>query len=176
MLRIVLPSLFVVIIAGCAAVDYIQPNSYTSYQPLENTQQYLTLFGQGTVYYRCASDNEGTFYKFENIKVDLFNRSHELIAELSGAQQSIAHSDGSSIKGLKPLKSGKTEASQKGNSLPDVLFGTIPSSASKQGVFTDAKYVTRSYTVGGLPKKLCKRNEIGKKINVPFKAKYIFWK
>ena len=75
MLRIVLPSLFVVIIAGCAAVDYIQPNSYTSYQPLENTQQYLTLFGQGTVYYRCASDNEGTFYKFENIKVDLFNRS-----------------------------------------------------------------------------------------------------
>ena len=41
MLRIVLPSLFVVIIASCAAVDYIQPNSYTSYQPLENTQQYL---------------------------------------------------------------------------------------------------------------------------------------
>lgn len=116
------------------------------------------------------------FINLKTLRLIFLIDHHELIAELSGAQQSIAHRDGSSIKGLKPLKSGKTEASQKENSLPDVLFGTIPSSASKQGVFTDAKYVTRSYTVGGLPKKLCKRNEIGKKINVPFKAKYIFWK
>lgn len=166
------------ILGGCSTYNRLFPKieAETKYQPLGEHSAIESFNGSGTVTYVCAADNKGTFYKFENMAVQLYSNSNLLQAEIFGPDQTLVYKDGSRAEKLVPLRWGDSETMDNEFSMPDILFGLSGFRAKKGSEIEGMKYVTRYKTVGGIPKTSCGEGQVGKTFSVPFEAKYLFWK
>ena len=98
-IKILLLSWLTLLISACSTYNNFFENieAETKFQPIGGTPIEV-LQGSGTVTYVCASDDKGTFYKFENMNVELFSTFKLLQAEISGPNQSLVYRDGSKGK------------------------------------------------------------------------------
>lgn len=171
------------VVTGCSSLDISElfPKSEetkTVYRPGGNAIRAFALSGTGSVEYMCTSDEKGTFYKFINMDIVLKDKTRRTVGTILGKEQKIEYVDGSVISSLEPVQWGPSESLHRNDStLNDVLFVAHSSnSQNRSKALTNIKYVTRSHTRGGLPKKLCNGESVGKNIEVPIYAEFIFWK
>ena len=54
----------------------------TRYQPLGSYKELMRLHGVGVVDYVCSEDENGTYYKFININIELFDKKQKLLGKL----------------------------------------------------------------------------------------------
>lgn len=176
-IRILIVSSLTLLINACSTYNDLfgKIEAETKFQPIGG-KPIEALQGKGTVTYVCASDNKGTFYKFENMNVELFSKSKLLQAEISGSNQTLVYKDGSKVETLLPLKWEGSESGDGNLSLPDVLFSVSDVIAPKGSKISGLNYVTRYGTKGGIPNFPCGEDQIGKVFKVPFTANYILWK
>ena len=165
-IRILLVSSLTLLINACSTYNdfFGKIEAETKFQPIGG-KPIEVLQGSGTVIYVCVSDDKGTFYKFENMNVELFSKFKLLQAEISGPNQSLVYRDGS-----------KVESGNGNLSLPDVLFSVSDVIAPKGSKISGLNYVTRYGAKGGIPSFPCGEDQIGKVFKVPFSANYILWK
>lgn len=176
-IRILLVSSLTLLINACFTYNdfFGKIEAETKFQPIGG-KPIEVLQGSGTVIYVCVSDDKGTFYKFENMNVELFSKFKLLQAEISGPNQSLVYRDGSKVESLLPLKWGESESGNGNLSLPDVLFSVSDVIAPKGSKISGLNYVTRYGAKGGIPSFPCGEDQIGKVFKVPFSANYILWK
>jgi hypothetical protein len=176
--RIVVLAVLSTAFGGCSTYNKLFPKieAETKYQPLGEHSAIKSLSGEGTVTYVCTADDKGTFYKFENMSVQLYSSSNFLLAEILGPDQTLIYKDGSRAEKLIPLRWGDSEAIDNEFSMPDILFGVSDFKAKKGSEIEGMKYITRYRTVGGIPQIPCSQDQAGKTYSVPFQAKYLFWK
>ena len=87
-IRILLVSSLTLLINACSTYNdfFGKIEAETKFQPIGG-KPIEVLQGSGTVIYVCVSDDKGTFYKFENMNVELFSKFKLLQAEISGPNQ-----------------------------------------------------------------------------------------
>ena len=165
-------------LVGCTSIslkDMFEQPVPTRYQPLGSYKELMRLHGVGVVDYVCSEDENGTYYKFININIELFDKKQKLLAEIHGSKQTLTYEDGGIIKELRPVKWGTSESLTNYKALPDVLFSVGEIQGNKKSEVVKVKFITRSHTQGGEPKLKCSTDQIGKEFKEPFNATFIFW-
>lgn len=156
------------ILTGCQNIHSNTPNAAL---PKLNEKAFLTLIGTGNQIYRCDSDANNTArWQFQHPTAQLKNPSGAVIVD-HGAGPSWSAKDGSKIVG-KVIAS--TPSSNSGNIAWLQLSTT---SAGSAGLLAQTKYIDRIDTKGGVPDPLaCKVEDVGKLVEIPYTATYIFYR
>lgn len=71
-------------------------------------QPILTLEGEGYQVFRCAADQKGAYWRFEQPQANLFDKYGELLIKHTGPMQAFEHIDGSEILSCRITSWGKS--------------------------------------------------------------------
>jgi hypothetical protein len=162
------PSLFFVVaiaLSGCATNAPLVPYAVRATQ---SERPLLQLLAEGTQAYQCTETTSGPEWKFKGPTA--------VLKTANGAQLGTHYAgptweftDGSKVVGT--AISSAPAADRK--SIPRLMLAAKLHEG--QGLFADVDAVQRLATHGGQPPSItCEKGELGKRIDVPYTATYVF--
>lgn len=136
-------------------------------------QVVLEAKAQGSIQYECREDTQRITRNYAwamvGPKATLTDENGKEVGRYFGPPASWEHTDGSKVTGSEVAKSFNGD-----KNIPLQLVKAEP--AAGQGVLIGVSYIQRLATEGGIaPQGKCTEKTLGEKIEVPYKAKYVFW-
>eukprot|EP00249_Psilotum_nudum_P002188 c15090_g2_i1 orf=25-1050(-) len=159
-----------------------------SLNPPAGNSPFLKLIGSGVQVYRCEENTDDLGYQLIFAEADLFNPDTGGIT--AGYHYFLPRPDG---RGGKPTWSllptpGKSGSTSPSSTATFKVIATVPSkhqklnianlllratSHSGDGPLSQASYVQRLHSIGGVPPSCC--CELGEAVKIPYQSEYIFW-
>jgi hypothetical protein len=144
--------------------------------PADSSQLILHLYAKGVQMYRCTPDPKDTshyVWTFAGPRADLFADSsyRQLVGKHhAGADKAPVweDNDGSMVTGSKLRQTAPDNTA-----IPWLLLKRIATTGS--GILTSAVYIQRINTTGGKAPSTAGKQDIGKTLEVPYIAEYLFY-
>lgn len=154
------------LLAGCSSLQTLFHDPLT---PEGDVTEVMTLTGRGVQQFQCVKDSKGYYWKFVAPKVSLVEKGGKEVA-VQGADFVFVAPDGSVLSS----KIVKWDEKPDEVNVRSVLFQT--SSHGPSGVLTGVHWVKRNQAKGGMPNKTCAAASRGELLQVPFTARYTFYR
>ena len=150
----------------------VSPTMPQAVAPPAGAQLFLRVYAEGTQKYTCQMGTTGTVaWTFTAPEAKLYDDRCVLVGSHFAGPTWKIEKDGSAVVGK---KTGEAPSPTSG-SIPWLLLTTNTTSGT--GTLTPVSYVNRIDTVGGVaPTEGCDAAGIGKKIDVPYSATYLFYR
>lgn len=130
-----------------------------------------TVIGSGVQIYACQVQDEKPQWVFQSPAADLFDPQTRQRVGVHAAGPSWTWADGSALTGTVKAK----QASPDVNAIPWLLLEVH--STGSDGMLSHVAWVRRSETQAGqAPATGCDASQVGTKINVPYQARYTFYR
>ncbi len=153
------------LLSGCAGITNLLSDPLTP----ENGIAVLDLNGTGHQQFQCVSDAKGRYWKFISPKADLFDANGRKVLS-QGAEFTFRAPDGSVLTSKLIRWDEKADP----NNVRSVLFQT--NGHGKTGILTGVRWVKRIEGKGGIPLTRCSASQLGGFLQVPFTARYVFYR
>lgn len=153
------------VLTGCASVTQLFSDPLTP----ENGIAVLDLTAQGVQQFQCTADKQGRYWKFVSPRADLSDKSGKVVVR-QGAEFTFRSDDGSVLTSRIVKWDDKAPA----NDVRSVLFETH--GHGKTGILTGVRFVKRIEGKGGIPLTRCSASQLGTFLQVPFTARYVFYR
>lgn len=155
------------LLTGCANLPQLFGDGLS---PEGDAVEVMQLFGRGVQQFQCTKDKDGRYWKFIAPKVSLTDdKGREVLVQ--GADFIFTSHDGSVLTS-KIVKWEKKSGDRE--NVRSVLFETV--GHGKTGVLTGVRWVKRTEGKGGLPLTTCSASQYGTFLQVPFTARYTFYR
>lgn len=157
-------------LALCAALLLSGCSSFMSNEPdpLDGLTAVYSWRAEGNMVFACAYDTQGAYWRFIRPEGSLYDEAGKQQATLL-ADFGIRARDGSQIA----ARIVKQKNADSARNLKPALFET---SAPAKGMLEGIRFVERRSPEGGMPLAGCSPSQRGKRLTVPFKARYIFYR
>lgn len=163
--RTLLIALAPVMLAGCSSITELFSDPLTPQKGVV----VLDLTGTGYQQFQCTADKKGRYWRFVSPKVELKDKSGKVVAT-QGSDFTFTAPDGSVLTGKIVRWDEKTSPLN----VRSVLFETH--GHGKTGVLTGIGWVKRIEGKGGIPQTRCSASQLGSFLQVPFTARYVFYR
>lgn len=124
---------------------------------------------QGSMRFVCSYDEAGPYWRAISAKAAFADDANRPTAALS-YDNAIRARDGSSIS-VKVIAAADAPTAK---NLRPALYNVEKSSSS--GMLRGIRYVERRHAEGGMPLAPCSPAQRGQRLDVPFTARFIFWR
>lgn len=153
------------ILTGCANLTQLFSDPLTPKDGIV----FLDLEGTGFQQFQCTADSKGRYWKFVSPKVELKDKTGKTLVT-QGAEFTFQAPDQS------VLTSKIVQWDEKAPPLDvrSVLFQTH--GHGKTGILTGVRWVKRIEGKGGIPQTSCSASQLGTFLQVPFSARYVFYR
>lgn len=148
------------ILAGCTTLFKTAP--------LEGLTAIYTWTAKGQMVFQCAMDDEGLYWQFLFPQGKLYNDQGRFEGELL-PDFGVKARDGSAA-------SARIVEQKEANSPRDLKPALFEATGSLRGTMKNLRYIERRYAKGGMPQTKCSPSQRGKRLYVPFTARYIFYR
>ena len=129
----------------------------------------LDLIGSGYQQFQCTTDSKGRYWRFVSPKAELKDKSGRTVAT-QGSEFTFQAPDGSVLTS----KIVRWDEKAPPLDVRSVLFETH--GHGKTGVLTGVRWVKRIEGKGGIPQTRCSASQLGTFLQVPFTARYVFYR
>ena len=154
------------LLTGCANLPQLFGDGIS---PEDDSVEAMQLVGRGVQQFQCAKDKNGRYWKFVAPKVSLTDSNGREVL-VQGADFTFTAHDGSVLTS----KIVKWADSRDRENVRNVLFETT--GHGKTGVLTGVRWVKRTEGKGGMPLTTCSASQYGTFLQVPFTARYTFYR